>query len=153
MLHNKCQSPGGGGGGAAPSQIFNSRSEALLKWCVLDREESRLVKMKWKVTLLLFPAHCHWVRGGDGAENHAQCKYAIVPCLCPHHPRRVVVVLSVTCPSIHHPCHCNPTVSPSFLSLAFVFFICLKLYRRHLCLWLMFRVGGLCLHRQNASVV
>lgn len=85
---------------------------------------------------------------GMGQRNHPQCKYtspvrhctasvSSSPTQCGKSPSCYLPILPSPLPL-----YCNPTVSPSFLSLAFGFFGHCELHRRHLCLWLVFRVGG-----------
>lgn len=116
--------------------------------------------MKCKVTLLQFPVSTlPWSRmWGWGREItpsvNTHPHYTIVLPVSSS-PTQCGEVFPVTSPSFHHPCHCTVTL----LSLPFScpcllsFFGQRKWYRRHLCLWLVFRVGGLCLQWEKVSVV
>lgn len=72
-------------------------------------------------------AHCHWVRGGDGAEK-SPCKYtsprrhcttsaSSSPTQCGKSPSCYLPILPSPLPL-----YCNPTVSPPFRSLDLGFF-------------------------------
>lgn len=118
MLHKKLLSPGGTG-----HVKYSTRGQKLL-WIDVywTAEKTSLVKMKWKVTFLQFPVSTVLLsqRWGWGREItpsvNTHPHYAIVPPLCPHHPRSVVKVLPVTSPSFHHSCHCTVTLLSLLLS-------------------------------------
>lgn len=113
--------------------------------------------MKWKVTLQFPVSTLPWShRWGWGREItpsvNTHPHYTIVPPVSSS-PTQCGKSLSCYLPILPSPLslYCNTTVSPPFLSLAFEFFGRRNWYRRHLCLWLVFRVGGLCLHWVSAK--
>lgn len=71
-------------------------------------------------------AYRHWVRGGDGAEkctsplHHCTSSASSSPTQCGKSPSCYLPVLPSSLPL-----YCSPTVSPSFLSLDFGFFLTL----------------------------